>query len=290
MRNLAGKVAVVTGGSRGAGRGIALELGAAGATVYVSGRSRVGRPAPGYGHFLAQTDIDEMPGTIDETAAAVTEAGGVGIPVYCDHTQPADVDALFNRVESEHGRLDILVNNAWGGHRYPIRNKPFWKLPLGFWEGMFTAGVRNHILASQMGVLLMLPHQSGLIITTTFWDEDRYTGHLFYDLAKAGMNRLAFDMAQDLREHNIASIALSPGWMRTELVLERFGTDEAHWQEVDALAQTESPRYIGRAVVALADDPDVMVKTGQILKVGALARAYGFCDIDGRQPAPYVMT
>ena len=278
-------IAVVTGASRGAGRGIALELGAAGATVYVTGRSTRASPGRGYERFLALLGADAPPGSIEDTADAVTRMGGTGIPVQCDHTVETEVAALFERVAGEQqGRLDLLVNNAWGGHQDPAHiGRPFWELPTSVWDGMFHAGVRNHILAATYAAPLMIARRAGLIVTVTFWDRDRYTGHFYYDLAKAAMTRLAFGLAQDLRPHNVASVAVSPGWMRTEFVLAGHRTDEEHWRQAPALAATESPRYVGRAVVALARDPAIMARTGGVLRVGDLAVEYGFTDVDGRR-------
>jgi NAD(P)-dependent dehydrogenase (short-subunit alcohol dehydrogenase family) len=282
LKNL---VAVVTGASRGAGRGIALELGAAGAKVYVTGRSTRNSPGRGYERFLKLLDLKEPPGTIEETSEELSRLGGQGIPVRCDHTDESDVAALFQRVSEENdGRLDLLVNNAWGGHQDPAHIvRPFWELPTTFWDGMFHAGVRNHILAGKYGAPLMIGRRSGLIVTVTFWDRHRYTGHFYYDLAKAAMTRLSFGMAQDLRAHGVAAVAVSPGWMRTEFVLVGHHTDEEHWMEVPALAGTESPRYVGRAVVALASDSNVIEKSGRVLRVGDLALEYGFADVDGRR-------
>jgi NAD(P)-dependent dehydrogenase (short-subunit alcohol dehydrogenase family) len=156
------------------------------------------------------------------------------------------------------------------------------------WDAMFDRGVRNHLLSSRLAAPMLVRQGRGLIVTTTFWDRDRYMkGNLFYDLAKAAMTRLAFGMAQELKPHGVASVALSPGWMRTEFVLAGHQTDEAHWHERPALAGTESPRYLGRAVVALAADPGVMAHSGQVLRVGDLARSYGFTDIDGRVVPPF---
>ncbi|MGJ7505236.1 SDR family NAD(P)-dependent oxidoreductase [Variovorax sp. ZT5P49] len=285
-------VAVVTGASRGAGRGIALELGAAGATVYVTGRSTREQPAQTYGQLLALSDMQAVPGSIDDTADEVTRMGGRGIAVQCDHTREEEVAALFARVERDTGRIDLLVNNAWGGHETfnGVFEAPFWEHPLSNWDSMFDRGVRNHLVASRCAAPLMVRQKKGLILTTTFWDRGHYLrGSLFYDLAKASMTRLAFGMAQDLRPYNVASIALSPGWMRTEFVLAGHKTDEAHWHERPALARTESPRYLGRAVVALAGDPKVMEKSGEVLRVADLAREYGFTDIDGRQVEAFEM-
>lgn len=283
-------VAIVTGASRGAGRGIATELGAAGATVYVTGRSQRDRPATTYHQIQSLSHLEKLPGSIEQTAEEVTAAGGHGVAVACDHTDEEQVRALFERVRAEQGRLDVLVNNAWGGHETfdGVFKAPFWERSMANWDAMMDRGVRNHLLASRHAAPWFVEQGRGLIVTTTFWDRDRYmAGNLFYDLAKASMTRLAFGMAEELRAHNVASVAVSPGWMRTEFVLAGHQTDEAQWQSVPALARTESPRYLGRAVVALASDPNIMAQSGQVLRVGDLARVYGFTDIDGRVPPPF---
>lgn len=290
-RPLQGHVAVVTGASRGAGRGIALELGAAGATVYVTGRSTRGNPAAGYDSMLRATGLDALPGTIDDVADEVSRLGGSGIPARCDHTDDDAVRALFDRVAAEQGGLDLLVNNAWGGHESfadgPFSG-PFWEQPLSHWDSMMNRGVRNHLVASRHAAPLLIRRERGLIVTTTFWDRGHYlAGNLFYDLAKAAMNRLAFAMAEELRPHGVASLALSPGWMRTEFVLAHSHADESTWRDNPELAPTESPRYIGRAVVALAKDPEVMRRSGGVHRVGDLAVEYGFTDIDGRVVPPF---
>lgn len=289
-RPLEGRVAIVTGASRGAGRGIAVELGAAGATVYVTGRSTRERPADTYGPIMALSGLETLPGTIDDTAEEVTRAGGRGIAVRCDHTREEEVAALFARVEDEAGALDLLVNNAWGAHEVfdGVFEAPFWEHPLEQWDAMFDRGVRNHLLASRHAAPRMVRAKRGLIVTTSFWDRGRYLrGNLVYDLAKTAMNRLAFAMAEELRAHGVASLAVSPGWMRTEFVLAAHQTDEDHWRDHAALARTESPRYLGRAVVALAADPEVLKRSGAVLRVGDLAKEYGFTDIDGRQVPPF---
>lgn len=283
MKVLKGKIAVVTGASRGAGRGIAQELGAAGATVYVTGRST-----------RAGARTNDRPETIEETADLVSALGGAGIPVRVDHTVDAEVAALFAQVKAEQGRLDILVNNIWGLHdRHwadgPVPGGPFWAEPDMPWDLMMKAGPRAHLVASRSAIPLMLEHSGGLIVTTTFYDQGKYTGNFWYDLAKNALNRLAFAMAQELKSHGIASLAVSPGFMRTELVLASVRASEANWREFPALANTETPRYVGRAVAALAADPDVMAKTGRCLTVGELAREYGFTDIDGRYIAPFAV-
>ena len=285
-------IAVVTGASRGAGRGIAAELGAAGATVYVTGRSTRGLPAQSYGQILSLSGLAAVPGNIDDTADEVTAAGGRGIAVRCDHSREDDVAELFARVEREHGRVDLLVNNAWGGHESfdGVFDAPFWKHPTAHWDSMFDRGVLCHLLAARAAAPLMVRQGRGLVVATTFWDQGRYLrGNLYYDLAKASISRLAFGVAQELRPHGVASLAVSPGWMRTELVLTGHKTDEAHWRERPALARTESPRYLGRAVAALAGDPAVMAKTGTVHRVADLAREYGFTDIDGRQVPAFEM-
>ena len=280
------RIAIVTGASRGGGKGIAVELGAAGFTVYVTGRSARDHAPPDYAEFLRKGNLEAMPGTIDDTADAVTAAGGRGIAVRCDHTEPEEVRALFARVDADHGRLDVLVNNAWGGHEsfdLSAMNKPFWEQTIEHWTSMFDHGVRNHVIASQLAAPILVRQQRGLIATTTFWDRDRYLkGNLFYDLAKAAMNRLAFDIAEELRPHGVTSVAVAPGWMRTELVLAGHAATESNWQERPSLARTESTRYIGRAIAALAADDNVLAKSGRVLYVGELAREYGFTDTDGR--------
>lgn len=284
-RSLEGRVAVVTGASRGAGKGIALELGAAGATVIVTGRSTRQEPAQGYDDILRLSKLSSMPGSIDETAEEVTRLGGRGIPVRCDHTNVEEVAALFSRIERDHRRLDVLVNNAWGGHEVfdGQFDVPFWQRPLAEWDAMFDRGARNHWLSSREAAPLFVRQGHGLIVTTTFWDRGNYLrGNMVYDLAKSVMTRLALGIAEELRPHGIASVDLSPGWMRTELVLAGHDTSEKRWQERPALARTESPRYVGRAVVALAADDNVMARSGRVFRVGDLAAEYGFTDIDGR--------
>jgi NAD(P)-dependent dehydrogenase (short-subunit alcohol dehydrogenase family) len=273
MPKLHGRVAVVTGASRGAGRAVALVLGEEGATAYITGRSTRGGPT-----------TDDMPGTVEDAAEAVTSRGGLGVPVRCDHTDDTQVEGLFQRVRREQGRLDLLVTNAWGGyeqHDLDSFQRPFWEQPLRHWQGMFTAGLRAHLAASRFAVPLMLGQGKGLIVCTTAWDRGKYLGNLFYDVAKAAVNRLAWGMARELRPHGIAALALAPGFMRTERVL------AAHNERPFDLSQTESPEYLGRAVVALAADPEVMRKSGEVLTVGDLAREYGFTDVDGRQPPPF---
>ncbi len=273
---------------------VAVELGAAGATVYVTGRTTRRAQPEGYAEFMRQAELSAMPGTIDDTADEVTAAGGCGIALQVDHSDPPQVRALIARVQREHGRLDVLVNNAWGGHEtftMESLSAPFWEQPLAHWHSMFEHGVRNHVIACHAAAPLFIQQGRGLIATTTYYDRGRYIpGNLFYDLAKATMNRLAFGVAEELRPHGVTSLAVSPGWMRTEIILNAFKTDEASWQRVPPLARTESPRYLGRAVAALTSDPNVAAKTGKVLSVGDLAVEYSFTDVDGRVIPPYEMS
>ncbi len=225
-----------------------------------------------------------MPGSIDETAEAVTAAGGVGIPVRCDHTVDSDIESLFQRVREEQGRLDLLVNNVWGGYeQYEFERftSPFWEQPFRHWNGMFEAGLRAHMVASRYAVPLMLPQRIGLIINTVAWDRNLYLGNLFYDVAKAAIIRMAYGMSIELRQHGIAALALAPGFVRTERVM------AAHALQPFPLDRTESPEYVGRAVAHLAADPHVMQKSGKVMAAGDLAREYGFTDVDGRQPPAF---
>jgi NAD(P)-dependent dehydrogenase (short-subunit alcohol dehydrogenase family) len=276
-------IALVTGASRGAGRGIALALGAAGATVYVSGRSVERGPT-----------TDNVPGTIDETERLVTERGGRGIAVRCDHTVDADVEALFHRIRSDHGRLDLLVNNVWGGYENseckPLPLVPFWEQALDQWDKMFTAGVRAHLVASRFAVPLMLPQRRGLIVSTTAnLDALPYLRNLFYDVSKNAVSRLVWALAQELREHGIAAVAVAPGFMRTERVVEAFRRAGAEAALDGPGGPKETTAYLGRAIVALASDDRVVDKSGQLVEVGTLAREYGFTDANGTQPPPFRM-
>jgi NAD(P)-dependent dehydrogenase (short-subunit alcohol dehydrogenase family) len=281
MPTLNNIVALVTGASRGAGRGIALELGAAGATVYVTGRSVEGG-----------STTDNVPGTIDETAREVVNRGGRGVAVRCDHTVDAEVEALFGRIREDHGRLDLVVNNVWGGYEdsdcRPLPRVPFWEQSLRQWDVMFTAGVRAHLTASRLAVPLMLPRHHGLIVSTTAnLDPLPYLRNLFYDLAKNAVARMVWAMAHELREHGIAAVAVAPGFMRTERVVEAFRRAGATQALDGPGGPKETTAYLGRAIVALASDAKVIEKSGHVLEVGTLAREYGFTDIDGTQPSPF---
>ena len=273
MKPLAGKIALVTGASRGVGKGIALGLGEAGATVYVTGRTTI----------EGQAAVD-LPGTIHRTAQELTELGGTGIAVRCDHTDDEQVRALFDRIRSEQARLDILVNSVWGGYEHYNNGTEFWNetgfwsVPLSRWDRSFRAGVRAHYVASALAAPIMIAHQSGLIVNISFFAAQRDDKGVSYGVAKAADDRMAACMAHDLRAHNVAAVSLYPGLVRTESVLKAA--------EFFDLSNSESPQFIGRAVAALAADPDVMKKSGQILVAAALAQEYGFTDVDGKQPRP----
>lgn len=277
MQPLTGKIAVVAGATRGAGRGIACMLGAAGATVYCTGRSVRGQPATG-----------NRPETIEETAQMVTAYGGVGLPVQVDHTVAAQVEALFARIRAEQGQLDILVNDVWGGDALTEWGKPFWELAIEPGLLMQQRGVHSHIITSRYGVPLMLEHQRGLIVEITDGDTLTYRDNLFYDLAKTSVIRLAYAMAQELRPHNITALAVTPGFLRSEAMLDHFGVTEANWQEGAKqdphFIASETPFYIGRAIAALAADPHIATKSGGVFSSWGLAAEYGFTDIDGRKP------
>ncbi len=278
MQPLKGKVAVVAGATRGAGRGIAVELGAAGATVYCTGRSVRGRPATA-----------NRRETIEQTAEMVSERGGVGIPVRVDHLVPDEVQALFERVRNEQaGRLDLLVNDIWGGDAFTEWGKPFWEHSLENGLQIQKQAVDTHIITSHFGAPLMVARREGLIIEITDGVDPGYRGNLFYDLAKSCNIRLALDMAEDLRPHGVTALALTPGFLRSEAVLDHFGVTETNWREGAVkdphFIASETPHYIGRAVVALASDSNVASKSGQAFATWDLAPEYGFTDLDGTQP------
>jgi len=262
---LKGKVALVTGASRGGGKGIALVLGEEGATVYVTGRSVRGEP----------TTLGR-PGTIDDTAEEVSARGGVGIPVRCDHADDAQVDALFARIREEQGRLDLLVNNAWSGYELSPGDIPFWEIEFRHWDLMFDGGLRAAAYASALAAPMMVEAGSGLIVNIT-WVLDRPHGHAFYEVVKNGTNKLTEQMADDLRPYGIACVAVSPGFMR----LERMDLSP------ELAAKAESPEFPGRAIAALASDPDVLAKSGGVFVTPALAREYGFTDVDGKQQSAF---
>jgi NAD(P)-dependent dehydrogenase (short-subunit alcohol dehydrogenase family) len=278
--SLAGKVALVAGASRGAGRGIAVQLGAAGATVYVTGRT-------------SGSSRSEMnrPETIEETAALVDEAGGRGIAVRVDHLVPDEVCRLAKRIESEQGALHVLVNDIWGATTMEW-NKSVWESSLDVGLRMLRLGVDTHAITSHFAIPLLIKTPGGLVVEVTDGTDEynaiNYRVSFFYDLAKAAVNRMAFALAHELRPYGATALSLTPGWLRSEAMLDAYGVTEANWRAATErsphFAISESPAFIGRAVVALAQDPDVSRWNGKSLSSGHLAKIYGFTDLDGSQP------
>ncbi|RWN22870.1 MAG: SDR family NAD(P)-dependent oxidoreductase [Mesorhizobium sp.] len=278
---LQGKVALVAGGTRGAGRGIAIELGAAGATVYVTGRST-----------RAQQSEYARPETIEETAELVSANGGKGIAVQIDHLVADDVRKLVERIRTEQGRLDILVNDIWGGEKLFEWDKPVWDHNLDNGLRMLRLGIDTHLITAHHALPLLIERPGGLLVEVTDgtaeYNADHYRLSPFYDLAKVAVTRMAWAHAQDLAKHDATSVSLTPGWLRSEMMLEAFGVSEGNWRdattEVPHFVISETPRFVGRAVAALAADPDRSRWNGQSLSSGGLAQVYGFTDLDGSQP------
>jgi NAD(P)-dependent dehydrogenase (short-subunit alcohol dehydrogenase family) len=278
---LNGKVALVAGATRGAGRGIAVGLGEAGATVYATGRSTRER----------RSEVDR-PETIEETAELVTAAGGEGIAVAVDHLDPAQVRGLVERIDAEHGRLDVLVNDIWGSEHLFEWSTPVWEHDLDNGLRMLRLAIDTHLITSHHALPLLLRRPGGLVVEmtdgTAAYNADHYRVSMFYDLAKTAVIRLAWAQGQELAAHQCTAVALSPGWMRSEGMLDHYGVTEANWR--DACERTphfcisETPLYTGRAVAALAADPDVVRWNGQSLSSGQLAQLYGFTDTDGTRP------
>ncbi|MEU0192393.1 SDR family oxidoreductase [Streptomyces afghaniensis] len=278
---LKGKVALVAGATRGAGRGMAVELGAAGATVYVTGRTTRAR----------RSEYDR-PETIEDTADLVTEAGGQGIAVPADHLDPAQVRALVDRIADEQGRLDVLVNDIWGGEKLFEWESPLWEHDLDNGLRLLRLAVETHAITSHHALPLLLRNPGGLVVEvtdgTSDYNGDHYRVNFFYDLAKASVLRMAFALAHELGPRGATAVALTPGWLRSEMMLDAYGVREDNWR--DALerephfAISETPRYVGRAVAALAADPDVARWNGRSLSSGGLAQEYGFTDLDGSRP------
>lgn len=278
-KKLAGKVAVVAGATRGAGRGIATALGEAGATVYCSGRtSRDGSVGMG------------RPETIEETAERVTAAGGVGIPARTDHLREDEVRALFARVRREHGRLDVLVNDIWGGDHAVEWGAPFWTLDMPRAWGVIETALRTHLITARHGAPLLVERRQGtpLLVEVTDGDSYSYRGQLVYDLVKTSVIRLALGMGVELRPHGVSAVAVTPGFLRSEAMLDHFGVTEATWREGAKkdpnFIASETPLFVGRAVAALAADPAVMRKTGRVHASWTLSEEYGFVDEDGSRP------
>ncbi|MFD4708865.1 SDR family oxidoreductase [Streptomyces sp. NPDC058430] len=278
---LDGKVALVAGATRGAGRGIAVELGAAGATVYVTGRTTRAR----------RSEYDR-PETIEDTADLVTAAGGRGIAVPTDHLDPAQVKALVDRIATEQGRLDVLVNDIWGGENLFAWDTPVWEHDLDDGLRLLRLAVETHAITSHHALPLLLRNPGGLVVEVTDgtaeYNRDNYRVSFFYDLAKSSVLRMGFALGQELGPRGATALALTPGWLRSEIMLGHFGVTEENWrdalEQVPHFAISETPLYVGRAVAALAADPEVARWNGQSTSSGALAQAYGFTDVDGSQP------
>lgn len=279
--DLQGRIALVAGATRGAGRGIATELGAAGATVYVTGRST-----------RAQRSEYDRPETIEETAELVTAAGGRGIAVPTDHLVPEQVRILVERIRAEQRRLDILVNDIWGGEKLFEWNKPVWDHDLENGLRLLRLGIDTHLITAHFALPLMIERPGGLLVEVTDGTAEYNATHYrlspFYDLAKTAVNRMGWAHAKDLAPHGATSVSLTPGWLRSEMMLEHFGVTEANWRDATAtdahFAISETPRFVGRAVAALAADPERARWNGQSLSSGGLAQVYGFTDLDGSRP------
>jgi NAD(P)-dependent dehydrogenase (short-subunit alcohol dehydrogenase family) len=289
MAKLKGRVAVVAGATRGAGRGIACALGEAGATVYCTGRSvRGAKKTPRKRTKETAFDLERRPETIEETAEMVSARGGVGIHVQVDHTDAEQVASLFRRVREEQGRLDVLVNDIWGGDFLTEWGKPFWECSLEKGLTMIERAVHTHIITARHALPLMIERKRGLVVEITDGEGLYYRGQFFYDFVKTSVIRLAFALAEELRPHKIASVAVSPGFLRSEAMLEHLGVTEENWREGakqnPSFIESETPLLVGRAVAALAADPKVLRKSGKVFGSWTLAEVYNLTDADGRKP------
>jgi NAD(P)-dependent dehydrogenase (short-subunit alcohol dehydrogenase family) len=281
MKPLNGKVALVAGATRGAGRGIAIELGAAGATVYVTGRTT-----------RTQRSEYNRPETIEETAELVSNVGGRGIAVQVDHLDPDQVQALIARIENEQGRLDILVNDVWGAEYLLQWNVPVWDHSLEGGLRMLRLAIDTHIITSHFALPLLIRNQNGLVIEitdgTAEYNDKNYRLSLFYDLAKTSVIRMAKSLAHELLPHKCTALAVTPGWIRSEIMLDHYGVKEENWRNATMKQPhfiiTETPRFVGRGVAALAADPEVARWNGHSVSSGKLAQVYDFYDLDGSQP------
>lgn len=280
MGSLDGKVALVAGATRGAGRGIAVALGAAGAAVYCTGRTTCSRQSE-----------NGRPETIEETAELVDAAGGQGIAVEVDHLQPEQVQALVERIDAERGQLDVLVNDVWGGELLAEWNTPIWEHDLNGGLRLLRLAIDTHLITSHYALKLMIRRPGGLLVEMTDGTADynvsRYRLSTFYDLAKSSVLRLAFAQGHELAPHGCTAVALTPGWMRSEMMLEHMGVTEAMWRgatDAHFAAISETPQFVGRAVVALAADAQVHRRNGGSFSSGGLAAEYGFTDLDGSRP------
>ena len=278
---LEGKIALVAGATRGAGRGIARELGAAGALVYCTGRST-----------KQQRSEMDRPETIEETAELIERDGGRAIPVRVDHLDPQQVEALVAQIEKEQGRLDVLVNDIWGGDRFIQWKTPVWDYSIENGLRMLRLAIDTHLITNHYALRLLIKNKGGLVVEVTDgtaeYNDNNYRVSLFYDLAKTSIVRMAWSLAQELKPHECTALALSPGWLRSEQMLDNYGVKEENWRDATKIQPhfiiTETPRYVGRAVAHLAADPDVARWNAQSLSSGQLAKVYGFTDVDGSQP------
>ena len=272
-RRLKDCVALVTGGSRGVGKGVALGLAEAGATVVVTARTR-------------SIGASEWPGSLDETITAIHQAGGKGVGIVCDHADDDSVKEVFTRIEREFGRLGLLVNNVFAAPNAMPINMPFWQIPVSLWDAMHGVGLRSHFVASQLAVPLMLPRKKGLIVNTSSGGAIRYTFNVPFGVQKSGVDRMARDMAHELKSYGICAVSIWPGYIKSEKLATQ--PDRVPAALATLIKESgETPVFVGRAVAALAADPDVIEKTGQVLLAAELAREYAFTDVDGRiPPAP----
>lgn len=281
MTSLRGKIALVAGATRGAGRGIAVALGEAGATVYVTGRTT-----------RSERSEYNRPETIEDTAELVTKAGGQGIAVQVDHLIPEQVQSLVKRIEQEQGRLDILVNDIWGAEHLAEWHVPVWEHSLEKGMRMLELAIHTHLITNHFALPLLIKNKNALIVEmtdgTSEYNQNNYRISLFYDQAKTSIIRMAWALAQEVESYGCTAVALTPGWMRSEIMLEQFEVSEENWQDAAKKEPhfliSESPTYVGRAVAALAGDANVSRWNGQSLSSGQLAQVYGFTDNDGSQP------
>ncbi len=276
MKSLSGKVAVVTGASRGVGKGIALGLGEAGVTVYVTGRT-----------IKEKTDAGKLGGTIFKTAEAVTAMGGKGIGIQCDHSNDVQVEAVFKQIAKESKKIDLLVNNAWAGYENMHEGrrftyfKPFWEQPFWRWDAMFDAGVRAAYISSAFAARMMTKKKRGLIVNISYWSAQVYMSNTQYGVSKAAVDKMTEYMAHELKKFNVAVVSLYPGLVRTEGVLKNAKYFD--------MSNSESPQFSGRVTAALAADPDIMKKSGKVLVAAQEALEYGIQDVDGKQPRPLTL-
>jgi dehydrogenase/reductase SDR family protein 1 len=277
MVSMKGKITVVTGASRGVGKGVALGLGEAGATVYITGRT-----------VKNKTDVEKLGGTIYQTAEEVTAIGGRGIAIHCDHRDDEQVETAFKQITKESKRIDVLVNNAWGGYEKMVEGskltffKPFWEQPFWRWDAMFDAGVRAAYTGSALAARTMIKKKSGLIVNISFWSAQVYLNNTQYGVSKAAVDKMTEYTARELRKFNVAVVSLYPGLVRTESIMR----NAKHFD----MSNSESPQFIGRVIAALASDPNIMNKSGKVLVAAQEALEYGIQDIDGKQPRPVTLS